>query len=73
MEKKLAGILRAAFETVPYYNNLFLNCGVDVYQEEPLEILAKLPVTDKETIKAINNVLRDASMHMKNNYNRADN
>lgn len=53
MEKKLAEILHTAFETVPYYNNLFLNCGVDVYQEEPLEILAKLPVTDKETIKAI--------------------
>jgi len=51
MRKRLEQVIRTANETVPYYNNLFAHNGIDVYSGDVFEVLSKIPVTDKETIK----------------------
>ena len=78
MVKRIKYIMRTAFSTVPYYNDLFIKEKIDVDDENILDVFSKIPITDKNTIKRVgwpnfincdyldkdNNLIKDHSLHI---------
>lgn len=50
-EEKLQQVIKAAYEGVPYYRNLFDQCGLTAKDIKTVADLKKLPVLDKATFR----------------------
>ena len=71
VERYQAAIATQSHQIINEYDKKMTEAGKFDLMEEANEKLAAM--AKKETISTVNRVLHDASTHMKNNYNRADN
>lgn len=52
-EERLRGVVRSAYENVPYYRRLFDNAGIRPNDIKTLEDLSKIPITTKNDLQTL--------------------
>ncbi len=71
IERYQAAIANQGHQLIREYDKKMIEAGKFDLKDEANKKLCEM--AKKETINTLNRVLHDASMHMKNNYNRSDN